>query len=43
VQQTLRHPEELGALRAERLEGWKQVPRLWPSFETAVLRTASSR
>jgi hypothetical protein len=30
------------ARSAERLEGWKQTRCVWPSFETAVLRTASS-
>jgi hypothetical protein len=31
-----RHPEEVAHLR-DRLEGWPQAPRLFPSFETVVL------
>jgi hypothetical protein len=40
AQQTRRHPEELGAFRAERLEGWPQAPRLLPSFETGARKCA---
>src|SRR5437016_13092577 len=32
--QTRRHPEGPRAFARGRLEGWKQAPYLWPSFET---------
>jgi hypothetical protein len=40
IKQTQRHPEALGALRAERLEGWTQVLSQLPSFETAARKHA---